>query len=444
MTQISVMSTRRASVGIIGAGFSGISHAYFLKELGISSIVIDKASRIGGKCLSVKYGGLAHELGVCYSALHYKMVDKLIKSFKLKTFKITKNVISKKGAKGERPLIFKYYINQNGLIKTLYRLIKYFIIRKIQLRKFTKGDSNVTEILSLCFSDWLKKYDLSSLELIFNRTTSALGYGRLDTIPALYAIRWNTPSLLMTGVLKKIKMIDVGFSDLLLKLSEKVSIELQNPIDFVSYNKENNTWQIMTEKGEYIFNHLVIACNPLDIELEAFMSKEDADLLYSGLSQNKYSSSLVRVKNWFKIENTRFYPDSYHRLGSMQVARKSDKIEVSELRRANDVCMYVCYQYVHDIPPAELRAILKENIEDDEGELEDIVEQKFWMNFFPHFTSAGIRNGCLKHFESLQGQRNVWYCNAAIAFESINHLVNLSHSIANSIANIVVKDNSAE
>ena len=43
------------------------------------------------------------------------------------------------------------------------------------------------------------------------RSTVAMGYGYLDEIPALYGLRWNTLSLVLTGLLKQLVVAKEGW-----------------------------------------------------------------------------------------------------------------------------------------------------------------------------------------------------------------------------------------
>lgn len=64
-------------IGIIGAGPGGLSLARLLTERGFADVtLLERASRIGGKSLTVHHEGIGHELGTCYVALGYTTVKR--------------------------------------------------------------------------------------------------------------------------------------------------------------------------------------------------------------------------------------------------------------------------------------------------------------------------------------------------------------------------------
>ena len=52
-----------AEVAIVGAGISGLATAWYLKQYGIGSILIEKAPRVGGLIKTDRYAGCALEAG---------------------------------------------------------------------------------------------------------------------------------------------------------------------------------------------------------------------------------------------------------------------------------------------------------------------------------------------------------------------------------------------
>lgn len=58
------MVDKDKKIGIIGAGASGLSTAYFLENKGYRNVtVLEKGTRVGGKCFTIKYNDKTYELG---------------------------------------------------------------------------------------------------------------------------------------------------------------------------------------------------------------------------------------------------------------------------------------------------------------------------------------------------------------------------------------------
>ena len=57
---------KRDPVLIIGAGIGGLSTAAYLSRKGISSIILEQSSHIGGRCCTREIAGYSHEIGALY------------------------------------------------------------------------------------------------------------------------------------------------------------------------------------------------------------------------------------------------------------------------------------------------------------------------------------------------------------------------------------------
>lgn len=56
------------------------------------------------------------------------------------------------------------------------------------------------------FEEFLKKHDLDVLKYMFYASQTVQGYGRIDQIPTLYGLMWNTPKM-MKGLVNRINGI---------------------------------------------------------------------------------------------------------------------------------------------------------------------------------------------------------------------------------------------
>jgi phytoene dehydrogenase-like protein len=76
------MGGRDRRICIIGAGPGGLSAAYFLKRRGYKNVtVLESTGRVGGKCLSLNYGGRSFDIGANYVTSDYTEVLRLAKEF---------------------------------------------------------------------------------------------------------------------------------------------------------------------------------------------------------------------------------------------------------------------------------------------------------------------------------------------------------------------------
>lgn len=81
------MVDKDKKIGIIGAGASGLSTAYFLENKGYRNVtVLEKDTRVGGKCFTIKYKDKTYELGAMMAVPSHLNVLELMNKVGMEQF----------------------------------------------------------------------------------------------------------------------------------------------------------------------------------------------------------------------------------------------------------------------------------------------------------------------------------------------------------------------
>jgi len=241
----------KPQIGIIGAGVGGLSLAKLLKERGLGNItLIDRSFRVGGKSFSYKHEGLAHELGSCYLGDGYSKALEWMSEYGLEVSYVSEPMMYLwKPQPDNTPLVVDNDTDENPVPKQLgvsqldsisfldfvlgkpwnlwerplafFDICKYFTLWfyywfRIQLMVHRMGitDQGLYDELAKPFEQWCDDHNLPTVKRFSLRSISVMLYGALSEIPTLYALRWNTPSLLFAGGIGRVYECVKGFDKL--------------------------------------------------------------------------------------------------------------------------------------------------------------------------------------------------------------------------------------
>lgn len=77
------MSSKKINVGIIGAGLSGLSCAYYLEKLGYSPTIFEKSDIAGGRCATDSYEGYLLDRGFQVLLSSYSEIRKIVRIYEM-------------------------------------------------------------------------------------------------------------------------------------------------------------------------------------------------------------------------------------------------------------------------------------------------------------------------------------------------------------------------
>lgn len=418
------MSTAECDVVIVGAGFSGLVLSLFLKEQGLRSIILEKSDRIGGRARTLYCEGNTLELGTCYLARDYQKIAALAQRLGL-----SEKRLGNTSAHPQSRLSALYNKSRSGYVAELCALLatlcRYAARRRSALSQFETRHPDAYGALAMPISDWLRHNRCARLEPIFSGLVDIFGYGPMTTMPALYALRWMTPDMILTAFLNSGRLVAQGFGEFAARMAAQAEIRLSSEI-VGSHRTADAHWTVSTPAGDLRARHVVVACPPLSPDLIALFDEPRRQILERDVLFTRYVSVAVIARNWFTSHRRALLRGEDHRDHVMGARRDGD--------RADGSSYFVCYLYPTIAEDAHIASILRRDIKADGGELQEIIEFGHWYDYMTRLSGDAIAAGRYFALEDGQGVDNVWLCNAMLAHENWRDLLVLSRNIADGIA----------
>jgi hypothetical protein len=208
--------------------------AKLLNERNIGNVtVFDRSCRVGGKSFGYKYEGLLHELGTCYLSDGYSKPFEWFREYGLTVSRVTEPIMylwdPKKGRSASGPVptlpFLSYVLGKPSevfsriwsvLVICKYVTIWMFYWFRLQLWAYGWGlrDRALCKELAKPFDQWCDEHELAAVKRFSYRSLTVMLFGALNEIPTLYAMRWNTPSLLFSGAMDHLYECVEGFEKL--------------------------------------------------------------------------------------------------------------------------------------------------------------------------------------------------------------------------------------
>ncbi len=412
--------TRRASIAVIGGGPAGLSAAQLLKERGFDRVTVFEASeRVGGKSYSIRRGGAVHDMGTCYTTLSYFTVHRWMRKKGIRLRPLGKQVMD--GAP------FMAYV-KSVAGEPMYREGPLFIRewgKTIRAFEATPDSPETIAEMARPISEWLDQRGMKRMERFMLRAFTSIGYGALDDIPTIQALRWATPRLLVTGLFGQLKMPLPGWQSFWESLADDLDVRLAEPVKGVERDDRGVT--ITTPSGEQRFDQLVVAV-PLDDLNKVMDLSEDERFIADSVRWNTYVTSLCRVEGWFQDSAVEAY--------SGPLTADSEAGALLSARRANGGArtdLYIAGQYGHGLKingkggyggkltSEALAARLKSEIEIRGAKFDGVLCQKSWK-YFPRYLPDAVREGLIPRLERVQGAQRTWHTGAIYSFETVGNI----------------------
>jgi len=438
-------ATRSPRIGIIGAGPGGLTLARLLAERGITDVtLLERQSRPGGKSLTVFHEGIGPELGTCYTSLGYRRIKHWMAEAGIREHRLRRHMILTQGG---QLIEFKNFVRKPASpVGTLAQLSRYarawFAFHHWDLRggpDDTNGSTGrlMREEVAEPFQAWLDARGLDLIARISLRAMTVLGYGPLDQVPAVYGLRWVTPTLLATGGLNRFMEPVPGWEALWTYLAG--TFDVRTSVKVESILRRGEGFIVSTDRDEFAFDHLVIT-SALD-EATSFFPFDDGERRDFAISPDHLTwremvSTLVEVDGWFRDVDTwcselQAKDAATIAKGRLMVARRTgDKSPVAKARSKTRSDIYVCYQYGDPRRSDEDHlAVLREDIASQGASLRTVHRQCRWK-YAPQLRAEAIRSGAVWRMERRQGRGNLWISGATACHESVWNITNYNVRLA--------------
>lgn len=310
----------KVDVIVIGAGISGLTAAYELKQKNKKVIVLEKNDYLGGR-MSVKViDNIPLSLGAQFITSFYKNMNNYIKKFNLKTEKLTIGKLAIKRDDyyhefdSDNPFSLLFY---KGLsLKNKLRLLFGLLVKLIEARKI--DIYNIESLLPFdnksSYKDLINFIDKEGMDYFIDPMLNSLfGYSSKDFSRALFL------SILTKLFDNKLYSFKDGINQLILKLS--VQLDVRENIEVVSIKRLKDKVTVFTKNeknSEHIFeaDKIIIAIpgnKVLDIltspkkEERDFFSKIEYSKLGYFFLKSKENLPLNAETVWLPLKESRSF-----------------------------------------------------------------------------------------------------------------------------------------
>jgi len=422
-------------VCIVGAGAAGLSAARFLEKKGYSRVtVLERNDYVGGMCYSEKIYGQATGMGAIVITPDYRITIGLAGEYGLDLQPGPVNMLldretgyqyrMKNIIRGEKPLVLAF-----SVLRYYCYLLKY-------RRSFRRpGLKKISRELTQAFHEWLAQKRLTSLENLFLIPITCFGYGYLDSVPAVYVLKYmnfrNFSTLMYLGLADVLnfrprwtKRLINGLQSLMQAMAEDLS-DVRTGITIRSVTRipgdkdpvriEYTTGNAKT--AQTLACDFLILAIPQEMQNLGFMDLSGEEKsLFGEVVHNNYYTIACEVKD---------FSENYflELLKNRKIHLPDDGFPfmISKVWEESDIAIFYSYSET-PMPEKEIIRKLRENIKTTNRKLVKIIEVKKW-DYFPHVSGEALRNGFYDKLDRLQGRNNTFYTGGLLNFELVENVM---------------------
>jgi Flavin containing amine oxidoreductase len=443
---------KNSRIAIVGAGPAGLSTAWFLAKQGFNNVtVVEKLGRVGGLCKSLTVDGMSYDLGANYVTWAYQETLAIARevgatTYAEKPYTSIDLASDRKSYRyrslSEAVLSNPYTGKKVSLFSFVFAAVRYLIIRS-RLRDVIDIPNYLDRIhehpeLCVSFRAWLAARRLMPLATLFQFPITIMGYGQLDEIAAVYALRYMSLRTFLPMVFDRppVSWI-VGnwprrFHDGFQRLWERVAwrTDVRLNVNITQVTRTQDGIRITMEYPEQHldrtrsvritedYHYLVLAC---PLRRGVFRSlgltpNDSEEKILKNIQVNPYCMTTFWVDKLQMPEPIAPILPLPERGTPMAVARqfqdKGNMFTQFYTRRASD-------QSDDEVIAAvkSLAALLGGAIDESRWHTFDD------FTYFQHFTPDQIKNGIYHHLASMQGQDATFYVGGATDFELVEPIV---------------------
>ncbi|MBA0745067.1 hypothetical protein Gogos_007658 [Gossypium gossypioides] len=414
------------SIGILGAGPSGICAAYALIKLGYNNItLLEKHHTVGGMCESVDIQGKVYDLGGQVLAANSAPV----------IFHLAKEI----GAELEEMDSHELALIDSSAGK--YQDIKVaddyvsMIALTLELQDKAKASSRigvhaVSDLAADLTPTYLEAHGFKSVPKSVFYGYTASGYGYVQDMPYAYVHEFTRTS--MAG---KIRRFKGGYTSFWEKISKNLPVKVlcntevlairhNDSADGVSMNVKN----IKGESEVMEFDKIIIsgafpfkngktyrspASNHTEHETQAMDLNDLEKELFSKVMTIDYYTTVLKIKGLEDMPVGFYYFGEY----MDDPASIGHPVAMQRFYADSDIFLFWSYGNSLDIQGSTVCELAIKAVEPMGGQVEQVVLQRRFK-YFPHVSSQDMKNGFYERLESeLQGKRNTYYVGGLMAFE---------------------------
>jgi len=409
-------------LAIIGGGPAGLSLAKILEsESAVTATVFEADGRPGGKSLTIRPGRAPIEMGTCYLTASHRRVLRWMKEMGTPLRPLGEQVFDgadviryiRKGSGPAMPVQVLTYLRERGAL-----------LRRLE---WPSPPQSTLDEAAMPIREWLERRGLGKMVRLMQRAVTTLGYGYLERIPTMHALRWVDRELIVSGMLKQLKMPTTGWTDFWSGLSEDFDLRLNARVDAISRGRNHVT----IHSGGTSERFDAVACAmPVDeftrlLDGASELERDISDAVVWG----RLAITLIAAEGWFCDHPVEAWSDALvpqSRAGRLLSAR----FEGYEPELGGH--LYITGQYGNALEPDELVETLHGEIAAFGARITNVIMHRTWK-YMATYAPHAIRSGLVAKMRAVQGRNMTFYTGAAFSHEAVSNIVEFNAQLARNI-----------
>jgi hypothetical protein len=411
---LGLLPSRSTRIAVVGAGPSGLTAAYTLKQQGYTNVtVFEKNGRVGGKVYSWRNGNAVSELGAVFASPDYKLVLGLADKYQIPyvPYTLGQSILDERG---QRQTLQSFLTSRYNILQILGATVSYgaALVRYAGIN--LDGLFWQSADLDVPFDQFASAHGFRPIAELARAVMIGFGYGWYEDVPAAYFMK-------LLGWLVKIGgsqglepatyyTFPTGFASIWEAVAGELDVRLNSEVTAID---RTHGCPILTVNGAQLTFDAVIISAPLN-KVASFMSlTTDEAALFGQVISDRYEVSLFTASG-LKPEEALFFYGNANPAGI-------NHTNVWANRDRNSP-MYVAYQLVdRSITPDQITATLAADVAGQGGTFGGLLLRQEWDNYFPHVSVQSMQSGFYDQMEALQGQNNTYYVGGTLSFETVEH-----------------------
>ncbi len=458
--------TRQSRIAILGAGMAGIHFAHLLKRQGFRNVtVFERSGRIGGKVHTVEHEGIPHELGLCIYTEEYQDFLSLAAEYGFTRAVPLRDRVVRTADGRDVPagdwIVEEVRPSLPWLWRRLGRLGVYLSVRRAALRYYQLhrrlfGESMEgglvrnpgREALAQCrgnFRDFLVAHRLGVLLPLFRLIHTLIGYGYLETVPALYGLMWCTPplvqgflqgqksSIINRGMAAFSYTFACGIGGLWTEMTRRDQLDVRLNQEVRVVRRDSNIVLLVRNPAsrspqpqQLEFDHLVIAF-PARKALALLPATPEEQEVFGRLRCSTYAITLYESQAQEAVHAGTYWPEGLQATAPFSVnclrytKGSLDGPPYRHVPQMRRVC--VAYQYGEEPRDDTRIARLFEERMAQIGARDVKILTRELFEYFWRYEQEDIDTGLPWRAQDLQGLNRTYYIGSSLCFESGRHVI---------------------
>jgi hypothetical protein len=409
-------------LAIIGGGPAGLSLAKILEnEAAVTATVFEAGERPGGKSLTIQPGRAPIEMGTCYLTASHRRVLRWMKDQGTPLRPLGEQLFDgadviryiRRGSGPSMPLQVISYLRERGAL-----------LRRLE---WPSPPQSTLDEAAMPAREWLERRGLGKMVRLMQRAVTTLGYGYLERIPTVHALRWVDRELIVSGMLKQLKMPTTGWTDFWQELSRDFDLRLDARVDAIS---RNDTGVTIHHGGESEQFDAVACAMPVD-EFMALLD-EPSELereISEAIVWGRLAITLIAADGWFRDHPVEAWSDALvpqSRAGRLLSAR----YEGHDPELGGH--LYITGQYGNGLEPDEAVEILRGELAAFGARITNVIMHRTWK-YMATYAPHAIRSGLIAKMRAVQGRNLTFYTGAAFSHESVSNITDFNARLSRDI-----------